>query len=420
MRCWPLVDPLDVTGAMGVLITAAIFLNGFTAVRWQAYLADAPKRYALLDTEQQGVFRRPPSSWAMAAALALLATNLALFVLGLDRLDDQVAGSERRLTIAVLIAFIVAHGIVAALTVLQVRNAKKDDKKAWSLSAHAAFLQAIGVAASADAVGRLAACRRRLALSALALDRVPPDIPRGPYRSQVRDARVEYAEALVDERRPDAALDQLALAAEQEWSPGFLRSGGAERAADWFDDFRELGLAELRARAHRLRGDVDAEFEAWLHALRTAPPEFRSSTELLDAARRAGRVSELHGTLVALVSGDEEPEWAETLFTLLAQDLTSHRAVLPADLDELRLLVDAGGGAARTLELVRRLLDAAVASEPDDRAALLEEVDGLLGRFAVDGSPDAGLLELQARRLLLGGRPTEAYERLLLEATPRA
>jgi hypothetical protein len=45
---------------------------------------------------------------------------------------------------------------VAAITVLQIRNAKKDDRKVYELSAHAAYLRAAGVSDATGSIGRLA------------------------------------------------------------------------------------------------------------------------------------------------------------------------------------------------------------------------------------------------------------------------
>jgi hypothetical protein len=53
-----------------------------------------------------------------------------------------------------------AHGIVAAITVLQIRNAKKDDRKVYELSAHATYLRAAGVS---DATGSIGPTRSSLA-----------------------------------------------------------------------------------------------------------------------------------------------------------------------------------------------------------------------------------------------------------------
>jgi hypothetical protein len=91
-------------GQWGSSSRPRFFLDGFTAVRWQAYLAEAPKRFALIGEEEPDVFRPPPSSWAAVAALGLFGVNAGLFAFGVRLVGDEASETEEELALAILIS----------------------------------------------------------------------------------------------------------------------------------------------------------------------------------------------------------------------------------------------------------------------------------------------------------------------------
>jgi hypothetical protein len=324
------MNALDVAAPMGIIITAAIFREGYASLQLQAVLTDLPRALAsLVRAGLKPTEMKDPPSWPVGGyvttALFLLAVNLGLFIYGVRLGEDEAISG----TTLVLGAFLVTHLIIAATSLRTVARGRRAIRDVKESSAAEAFFVGLSMdAGKKGEAGRINQNFHRVHQFKVALERVPQGVPDWTYREYLTEARVDLATALIEERRPLAALRQLELAAVEEgrW-PGFLETYGADgRTVDLQADWSESKLPVLSARAHRLTGDVDAELDAWLTALRTAPSEFHYVKEVAEAADRAERIEDLRKALDALVSGDEPPDWAQQLYDRVSYGLRSSTA----------------------------------------------------------------------------------------------